>query len=628
MNSNLITGSGLVVALALFLGINIISNQTLTSMRLDVTENELHTLSEGTHNILQSLDEPITVRFYFSTKQFANIPQYKNYGRRVRDMLEEYAAISDGKIQLQVIDPEPFSEAEDQAVGFGIEPIPLSSTGEKGYLGLVATNSTDDEIPIPIMSPDREESLEYDLTKIIYSLNNPKKRKIGLLTGLPIFANVPDPTTGKLTEREWGAISLLKEVYEVTQVSDTSTSIDEDIDTLIIVHPKKLSAKVLYAIDQFVLHGGRAMVFVDPFAEQDQTRPDPENPMVMPDTSSDLAPLFAKWGLQMVDEKIAADADTAVRVQFRSDTGPQEVEYLPWLSLQAANMNRDDFVTNQLNSVNVGSAGILKPTEGASTTFTPLLQTSNNAGELERGALMFVRNPADLLQNFEPGGEKLTLAARIQGEVETAYPDGKPLDETESRAPADDKFLTKSASSINVIVVADTDILADRFWVSYQNFLGMQMPQAFANNADFLINAVDNLGGNDDLISLRSRGEYSRPFTVVQQIQKEAEAKFRDREQALQAKLEETEAKIEQLQQQSGGAAESILTPEQRKEIDLFRKEQLKTRKELRAVQHDLQKNIEQLGTRLKFYNIALVPILILLFALGLSVFKLRRQSS
>ena len=257
-----------------------------------------------------------------------------------------------------------------------------------------------------------------------------------------------------------------------------------------------------------------------------------------------------------------------------------------------------------------------------------MLETSTNAGELEKGALMFVRNPADLLQNFEPGGEKITLAARIQGNVETAYPEGKPLDETESRAPADDKFLTESASPINVIVVADTDILADRFWVNYRNFLGMQMPQAFANNADFLINAVDNLGGNDDLISLRSRGDYSRPFTVVQQIQKDAEAQFRDREQALQAKLEETEAKIEALQQQSGGASEAILTPEQRKEIELFRKEQLKTRKELRAVQHDLQKNIEQLGTRLKFYNIGLVPLLILLFAVGLSLFKLRRQSS
>ena len=628
MNSNLITGSGLVVALALFLGINIISNQSLTSMRLDVTENKLHTLSDGTHNILKSLDEPITVRFYFSTKQFANIPQYNNYGRRVRDMLEEYAAISDGMVNLQVINPEPFSEAEDQAVGFGIEPIPLSASGEKGYLGLVASNSTDDEIPIPIMSPDREESLEYDLTKIIYTLNNPVKRNIGLLTGLPIFANVPDPATGKLTEREWGAITLLKEVYEVTQVSDTIAEIDDAIDTLIIVHPKKLSAKALYAIDQFVLRGGRAMIFVDPFAEQDQTQPDPENPMVMPDTSSDLGPLFAKWGLELVDEKVAADLETAVRVQFRSETGPQEVEYLPWLSLPPNNMNRDDFVTNQLNSVNVGSAGVLKPIEGASTTFTPLLQTSANAGELERGALMFVRNPADLLQNFEPGGEKLTLAARIQGQVETAYPDGKPLDETESKAPADDKFLNKSASSINVIVVADTDILADRFWVNYRNFLGMQMPQAFANNADFLINAVDNLGGNDDLISLRSRGEYSRPFTVVQQIQKDAEAQFRDRERALQAKLEETESKIEALQQQSGGASEVILTPEQRKEIDLFRKEQLKTRKELRAVQHDLQKNIEQLGTRLKFYNIGLVPILILLFAVGLSLFKLRRQSS
>jgi len=628
MNSNLITGSGLLLALALFLGVNIISNQTLTSMRLDVTEGQLHTLSEGTRNILSAIDEPISIRFYFSTKQFTNIPQYSTYGRRVRDMLEEYATESNGKIKLQVIDPEPFSEAEDQAVGFGIEPIPLNASGEKGYLGLVATNSTDDEVPIPIMSPEREESLEYDLTKIIYTLSNPTKRVIGLLTGLPMLANVPDPQSGKLTQREWGAISLLKEVYEVTQVSDTATEIDSEIDTLIIVHPKNPSAKLLYAIDQFVLRGGRAIVFVDPFAEEDQTQPDPENPMAMPDTSSDLGPLFEKWGLELVDEKIAGDIDTAVRVQFRSETGPQEVEYLPWLALQKEYLNADDFITNQLNVINVGSAGLLKASEGAETTFTPLIQTSENSGELERAALVFVRNPADLLENFEPSGGAIVIAARIQGNVKTAYPDGQPLEATEARAPADEKFLTTSSSPINVIVVADTDILADKFWVRFQNFLGMQMPQPFANNADFLINAVDNLGGNDDLISLRSRGEYARPFTVVQQIQKDAEAKFRDREQELQTKLEETEAKIEALQQQAGGAGEMILTPEQRKEIELFRTEQLKTRKDLRSVQHELQKNIEQLGTKLKFYNIALVPILILLFAVALSLFKLRRQNS
>jgi len=331
----------------------------------------------------------------------------------------------------------------------------------------------------------------------------------------------------------------------------------------------------------------------------------------------------------MARDKIATDIDAAVRVSFRSERGPLEVEYLPWLQLQGdERLNRDDFITTELNSVNVGSAGFLVATQGASTTLTPLVQTGPNSGLLERDAIIFVSDPSALLENFEPSGEVYVVAARISGIVETAYPNGRPLDEEESRAPADEDFLAKSTSPINVIVFADTDVLADLFWVRFENLLGMQMPQAFANNADFLVNAIDNLGGNDDLISLRSRGEYSRPFVVVQQIRRDAEAQFRDQERALQAKLQETEAKMQQLQQQPDESGAFLLSPEQKKEIDLFRKEQLKTRKELRTVQHDLQKNIERLGSKLKFINIGLIPILISVFAIGISVYRIRRQNT
>lgn len=631
MNSKFLTGTSLVVALALFLGINIIANHTLTSQRLDVTSGRLHTLSDGTRNILKEIDEPITIRFYFSAKAFAEVPEFATYGKRVRDLLEEYVAASSGKIRLLVIDPEPFSETEDQAAGFGIQSVPLSATGEKGYLGLVGTNSTDDEIPIPTMSPEREGALEYDLTKMVYNLSNPTKRVIGLLSGLPVVTNEPNPATGQMSSREWGVITLLREVYEVKELDEANPLLEDGIDTLVIIHPKEFSDKALYAIDQFVIKGGRAVVFVDPFAEADRPERDPNAPMAMPVVNSSLGPIFEKWGLSMDPDKVAADIDAAVRVSFRGDSGPSEVEYLPWLQLMAANLNRDDFITTELNSINVGSAGALLPIEGATTTFTPLIQTGPNSGLLERDAIVFVRDPAALLENFEPSGGSVTIAARISGVVETAYPDGKPLDELEAKVnPAGDpNFTAKSASPINVIVVADTDILADRFWVRFQNFLGMQMPQAFANNADFLINGIDNLGGNDDLISLRSRGEYSRPFVVVQQIRRDAEAQFRDQERALQAKLKDAEAKMQQLQQQQEeGGGGHLLSPEQRIEIASFRKEQLKTRKELRAVQHDLQKNIEKLGSMLKFINIGLIPILISIFAIGISIYRLRHQNS
>ena len=628
MNTKLLTGTGLITALAIFVAVNIIANQTLTQLRLDVTEAKLHTLSDGTKNILKSIEEPITLRFYFSAKRFAAIPEFATYGKRVRDLLEEYAALGDGNIKLHVIDPEAFSEAEDQAVGFGIEAIPLSATGEKGFLGIVGTNAVDDEIPIPLLSPEREGALEYDLTKMIYNLSHPTKRVIGLLSGLPLLSRPQNPATGEPASGEWGVVKLLREIYDVRSLNQDLTEIDPHIDTLLVVHPKAFPENALYAIDQFVIRGGRAIVFVDPFAEEDRPERDPTQPMAMPEISSSLEPIFEKWGIAMATDKVATDIDAAVRVSFRSETGPLEVEYLPWLQLQGARLNREDFVTTELNSVNVGSAGALVAIEGAATTFTPLLKTGENAGQLERDSIIFVRDPTALLENFEPTGESSTIAARINGIVETAFADGKPLSEEDSRAPADENFLSTSTSPINVIVVADTDILADRFWLRYENFLGMQMPQAFANNADFLINAIDNLGGNDDLISLRTRSEYSRPFVVVQQIRRDAEAQFRDRERALQAKLKETERNLQQLQQQRGDGGEYLVSPEQRNEIELFRGEQLKTRKELRSVQHELQKNIEQLGSWLKFINIGLIPILISIFAVGIGIYGSRRQIS
>lgn len=627
MNNKLLTGTGLVIALALFIGVNIIANQTLTRARLDVTEGKLHTLSDGTRNILNVIDEPITIRFYFSAKKFAAVPEFATYGKRVRDMLDEYVAASSGKIRLHVIDPEPFSEAEDQATGYGIEPVPMNAAGERGYIGLVGTNSIDDEIPIAVMSPERESALEYELTKMIYNLSNPAKRVIGLLAGLPVSTDAPDPRTGRTSRQEWGVITLLRELYEVKQLTPELQTIDEDIDTLVVIHPKNFPDKVLYAIDQFVLKGGRAIVFVDPFAEEDRPERDPNAPMTMPEISSNLESIFTQWGIAMASDKVATDIDAAVRVSFRSERGPQEVQYLPWLQLQGDRLNRDDFITAELNSISVGSSGSLTILDGATTTITPLVKTGENSGQLERDAIIFVRDPAALLDNFEPSGNFNTIVARISGPAETAYPNGRPLDETESLAPADDTFVTKSSEPINVIVVADTDILADRFWVRYENFLGQQMPRATSNNADFLINAIDNLGGNDDLIGLRSRGEYSRPFVVVQQIRRDAEAQFRDRERALQMKLQEAEQKMAQMQQQRDESGEYLLSPEQKKEIELFRKEQLKTRKELRSVQHELQRKIEELGSNLKKINIGLIPILISVFAIGISVYRIRRQN-
>ncbi len=623
---NLLSSSGLLLALGLFVAVNIVANAVLTRWRLDVTDNRLFTLSPGTKNILAKLDEPITLRFYFSQKQFNGIPTLLNYGTRIRDTLEEYVANSNGQVQLTVIDPEPFSEAEDQAVGYGIKQLPLGAGGEMGYLGLAGVNSTDDELGIPVFEPSKEESLEYELTKLVYNLAHPKKRVIGVISGLQIFGDMAAMARGGGAPTPWTITTVLKEVYEVKDLGTDISGVDKDIDTLMVIHPKGLSDQTRYAIDQFVLKGGKAMVFVDPFAEEDKTSPDPQNPMVIPQASSDLPDLLEKWGVKLVKDKVAGDLDNAIRVTAPGNRGPQEIEYLPWLHLGPDNLKRDDFVTNQLGSVNVGSAGILEKVKDAKTQFTPLISTGPRAMALERDIIMFSRDPASLLQDFKPGDKPFVFAARISGKVKTAFPQGKPKkNETDE---ADPGFVAESKDSVNLVVVADTDILADRFWVQVQNFLGMRIPQAISDNADFIINALDNLGGNNDLISLRSRGQATRPFDRVMALQREAEAQFRDKERALQARLEATESKLQELQQQKQDDKALLMSPAQRKEIEAFREEQIKTRKELRSVQHELQKNIEGLGSTLKFINIGLIPLLIGIFAASMAIFRMLRKSA
>jgi len=621
MTNRLLSGTGLAIAAVLFVAVNIISNATLTSFRLDLTENKLYTLSEGTLNILDSLKEPVTLRYYYSARGFSGIPQLQAYGKRVREMLEEYRAHAEGMIDLRIIDPEPFSVAEDQAVAFGIRQVPISAAGEMGYLGLAGTNTTDDEQVIPFFQPDQEDSLEYELTKLVYKLANPRRRVIGVTGYLDPFGGAGNPMTGQPPSDPWTMITMLQELYEVRDLGRNPTEIDSEIDTLVVLHPKWFDDASRYAIDQFVLKGGKALVLVDPWSEEDRTMPDAEAPMVLPDRKSNLPALLEAWGARMQPGKVVGDIDAALRVTMRGARGPQEVEYLPWLSLRAEHMNQQDFVTNQLQRVNLGTAGHLQAVEGARTELTPLFRSGERSMLLDAEGIQFVQDPQGLIENFEASGERYVMAARLRGPARTAFPDGQPLGEQSKRAPQDPDFVRESEGPINVIVVADSDIFADRFWVRRQEFAGMSMPAPIADNADFMTNALDNLGGNDDLISLRSRGESSRPFEVVTELRRQAEARYRESERRLQAKLEETEAKIEQLQSEAaaeGGAV--LLSPEQRETIEDFRAEQLRIRHDLREVQHRLQRDIERLGTHLKLINIAAVPLAI---GLGAALYTL-----
>ncbi|MDH5544370.1 MAG: Gldg family protein [Gammaproteobacteria bacterium] len=618
----LLSSSGLIIAGVLLLLINLVAGLLFKSVRLDMTENSLYTLSDGTERILEQIDEPVTLRFYFSEALFSGIPVAQNYGRRVKELLEEYANIADGKIRLIVENPEPFSDEEDQAVRKGLQGVPVDAAGTQAYFGLVGTSSTDEEEIVPFFAPDKEESLEYDLTKLVHKLANPKRKVVGLISELPLEGGAPaNPFGPQQGDGEWYILSQIKQLFEVRKFESSVTSIPQEIDVLMIVHPKTLSDQTLFAIDQFVLGGGRVLVFVDPHSDVDTPPTDPQNPMAsfQAKRDSSMEKLFDAWGVELVKGQVVGDIKSATRVNARAGMRVQPVEYVAWLSLDEDNFNSSDFVTGELRKVMLGTAGRLKKKEGSTLEFSPLLETSDQAMTIPQSSFQFQARPLELLRNYRAGGEKLTVAARISGKFKSAFPDGlKNGDTTQSGTK-------ESKEDSNVIIIADTDMLEDKMWVQLQNFFGNRIAFPQANNDTFVINALDNLTGSNDLISLRSRGRSARPFEKVQELKREAETRFRDKEKQLQDKLRETERKLSELQRQKEGGSSVILSSEQRTELEKFREQQVQTRKELRNVQHQLTQSIEGLGSWLKFLNITIVPFLIIIVALVLTMMRKKR---
>jgi ABC-type uncharacterized transport system involved in gliding motility auxiliary subunit len=621
MNKNIISTTGLALAGALFIAVIILANATLTSWRIDLTENKLFTLSEGTLNILHNLEEPVRLDFYFSQKAMIGYPALMNYGVRVRDMLLEYEAHSNGMLDLNIIDPEVFSEEEDQAVASGMQSVPLNNAGDRAYFGLVGTNSTDEEKIIPFFQSSKESALEYDISKLLYNLAYPEKRIVGIMSSLPIFGDEQE----KLPK--WTITDTIEEFFEIRVLGTNPKNLD-GIDVLMIIHPKKIKDDTLFAIDQYVLKGGKVMLFVDPLAEGDRSKPADPDSSILPDLDSDLDRLTEQWGITVLKEKIVGDINAAMHVQTQSATGPQEVTYLPWLRLAKESFNQDDFATSQLNVIHMGTVGIIEKNADSGVSFTPLIESTKQSMQLDRDFLFIQRDPKIILDNFKSEEKKQVIAARLQGHATTAFPEGL-LDDDGNRKNSESDILV-SEGDINVIVIADTDILNDTFWIRNKPYFGMNLPQPIANNGDFVINALENLSGSNDLASLRTRGEYTRPFERVETIRRQAELEYREREQKLVATLQETEQKIRTLQQTQGkDDAESamLLTPEQSAEIEKFQTLRIDTRKQLRAVQHELKKNIESLGAKLRFFNIAFLPLIIILISIGTGVYRVTRRN-
>ncbi|GJL56128.1 MAG: hypothetical protein NPIRA02_32600 [Nitrospirales bacterium] len=639
MNKTLLTGTGLLIAAVLFGAANMMSNAALSSARFDLTEHNLYTLSEGTKNIMQGVEEPITLRLYLSKKLATGLPGIKSYANRVEEMLEEFEQVSGGGIHLEVIDPEPFSEEEDRAVAEGLQGIPLEGGTKQFYFGMVGSSSTDAQEVIPFFQPEREEFLEYDLAKLVYTLANPKKQVVGLMSGLPMEGAPPNPMMPQSGGgAPWMVLDHIRQLVEVRTIEQTVTDIPEDVSVLMIVHPKNLQDETLYAIDQYVLRGGRALVFVDSHAEADRGMATPNNPFGgTGPKNSDLGKVFDAWGVELVKGKVVGDLPLAKKVQIQQQGRMQVVDYPVWIGLEQSHMSPDDIVTAQIPNLNLASPGILKKKDDSETELIPLLQSDEAAMQIEATRLSMMPDVAGLLNNYKPGGEKLTLGARIRGKVKTAFPEGRPQskkvdsEDEKSDASSDSssqEHLTESKEPINVIVIADTDLLQDRFWVQVQNFFGQRIGIPNAGNGSFVTNAIDNLGGSNDLISVRSRSGFSRPFTLVKAIQQEAEQKFRQKEQALQNRMKATEQKIQDMQSQKQEGNALILSPEQQEEIAKFRQELVHVRKELRGVQHELVKNIDGLEGWVKFLNIGFVPLLIGIAGVWVGGQRLRRRTS
>lgn len=607
---------GIGLAVVLFLAVNIVAGARLTQTRLDLTQDRLFTVSEGTREVLAAIDEPIDLRFYYASQLDQIGPYFSSYARQVEELLEEYQRLSGGKLRLERLDPEPFSAEEDLAVAEGLEGLPLTPEGALAYFGLSGRNSTDDLQVIAYLAPERADFLEYDLTRLVWDLANPEKPVVAVLGDLPMMGN-------QLNQfQPWAVLDVMFQVFDVRLLGGRQDRIDDDVDVLLLAQPQSLDDAGRYAIDQFVMRGGRVLALVDPLAEV-MAAGGGMNPAADPegDAIGALEPLLAAWGVEIPKDEVVGDRRGAQRVQARVGGRPVVVDYLPWLSLDRSHLASDDVVTGELERINLNSAGSIHARDGATTTIEPLVVSSELAMEIDADAIRLMPDPAKLIADFVPAGEPFVLAARVTGEVASAFPDGPP-----EGVEVEGGHLAKATAPLSLILVADADLLADATWISSQDLLGQTITLPLANNGDFALNALENLAGSQGLIDLRGRGLTNRPFEVVRAMEQEAEYRYRAKEQELLAEIQQTEDEIRKLkeeEQQSG----IILTGAEQQKIDESRAQMIRLRQELRGVQRSLREDVEGLSTVVKVVNIWLVPLLVALVALVVAWMRHRRTA-
>jgi ABC-type uncharacterized transport system involved in gliding motility auxiliary subunit len=659
-----VTIATLVVAFAFLFAVNAFSNAVFRGPGADFTRDKVFTFSEGTLKTLRDMEEPVTLRLFISRRLAEVAPSYGGYATRVRNLLERYASLSRGKLKLEIYSPAPYSDDEDRAVAFGVLAVPVDqSGGEQVFFGLVGTNTVDETDKIAFFHPSREPFIEYDITRLIRNLATPKKKVVGLITPLPLQGSF----TPAGVQPPWAIYSEISGVFDVRNFGADTDKIPDDVDVLLIVHPLGVEDKLYYAVDQFVMRGGKVLLLLDPIPEAAPRRRTMFGPAPMP-PGSEFDKLLAPWGLELVKDRVASDILLALRVNA-VDQGRQIVaDYIAWLDIRPtgefvegegkaakrtafAPINPTDRVTSGLARLIMASPGIIRKTTDGTTTVTPLVTTSPRAQALDAEKLKFEPSVVRLLREYKAGDAPLVLAARVGGKVKSAFPDGPPKEKEEpkkdekkeltaeekekaekeaaekekKRKELEGAHLKESKGDVDLIVIADIDFLQDQFWSREQAVGNESVRVPTASNADFVMIALDQLSGQNALIGLRGKGISTRPFVLVDDLQKRATERLRAKQAELAARYKEIEEKLKDVRTR-GKDGKVELTAEQQKAVLEFTTELLRIRREQREVQRGLREGVERLDARLKFVNIGGIPIVIGLAAIAVGFWRFRRR--
>ena len=587
-------------SIIIFFSINIIVNNSLSSSKIDFTENKLYSLSDGTRSLLQNLKEPIHMRLFISSNLVKEVPQLSTYANRVEAILKSYSSLSNGRVTLEIIDPKPFSDAEDRAVGMGINSFNATEMSDPLYFGLAATNSTTGQKNIAIFSPERETFLEYDLSSLISELGQTNKPIISILDNLGLQAD------SRIGKPEQQILKQMKELFQVEMVNENISELPKNTKVLMIIHPKFLSDDNLNMIDQWILNGGPTLIFLDPYAETEISKQQGMPPM---NPRSNIKKLLDTWGIKFDDKKAVLDSEYGFRISRNINGRDLQVTNYPWLNIRGDGLNQSEAALSKLSTIVMTTAGSFKSTANG-VIIDPIITSSSKSGLGDAGKAGDPKgDPRDLLSNIKITEEKQILAGWIKANLKSSF-----INDSEEKN--ENKKLSKSKNKSNILLVGDADMLMDRNWLTQRG--------AFANNGDFVLNIIEKMIGGVALSDLRGKGTSFRPFEKIIELEKVAEEKFLIQEQMLAKKLKSMEDKIRNLTLESDDKND-VLSPETITAIEGFRSEMMSTRSELRGVKFDLRRDVESLKKWLISINVAILPILFAGFALIISLRRKRK---